>query len=137
MADAADIAEALLARCATLEVGSPALPIAYPEDPSGFEPPADGKYLEVSLFANVPRWQAINTGKMDQGLLQVTVVWPANQGVIEPMAAADAVKAHFAKGTPLRHGTANVKISGDPWAASPLSEDSELRVPVTVPWTAA
>lgn len=131
MASPDQIADALLARCATLAVGSPALPIAMPE--IAFTPPASGKYLDVRDFTNRPLWEGVSGGKIDQGLLQVTVVWPPRQGVIKPKAAAAAVMAHFAKGLVLAHG---VKINGEPWAASPLSDDSEVRVPVTIPWTA-
>ena len=36
----------------------------------------------------------------------------------------------------MRSGSANVKVSGQPYAASPLSEATELRLPVSIPWTA-
>jgi hypothetical protein len=138
MADAADIAEALLAKVATLSVGSPALPIAYPE--VGFDPEADsqdGKYLDIRDFPNRPRWEGVTAGKLDQGLLQITVVWPRGQGVIDAKAAADEVMAHFAKGTVMVHGSAKVKVSSEPWQAAPLSDALELRVPVSIPWTAS
>jgi hypothetical protein len=125
------IAAALLARCATLAVGSPALPVAYPE--ITFDPPTDGKYLEASLFFNRPAWEAVDSGKQDQGLLQVTVVWPRGAGVIAPMEAAAEVLDHFPKALSLSDG---VRISAQPWAASPIIEGSETRIPVTIPWTA-
>lgn len=131
MASPDQIADALLARCETLSVGSPPLPIAMPE--VGFVSPADGKYLDVRDFKNDPAWLGLSGGKLDQGLLQVTVVWPPRQGIIKPKAAAAAVMAHFPFGMRLGHG---VKISGEPRDTSPLSDDSEVRVPVTIPWTA-
>lgn len=131
MADPADIASTLLARCATLSVGSPALPIAYPDRP--YTPPADGKYLEVSLFYNRPAWEGLSSGRMDQGLLQITVVWPKNSGIPGPMRHASDVIDHFPKGLALANG---VRISAQPYAASPLIDDSDVRVPVTVAWTA-
>lgn len=137
MADAADIAEALLAKVATLTVGSPALPIAYPE--IDFDPETeshDGKYLDVRDFTNRPAWEGLTAGKLDQGILQITVVWPRSLGVIAPKAAADEVMAHFAKGTIMVHGSAKVKVSSEPWQAAPLSDDADLRVPISIPWTA-
>ena len=133
MADPAEIASSLLARCATLEVGSPALPIAYPEPASTFEPPADGKYLEVSLFYNRPAWEGLSSGRMDQGLLQITVVWPKNMGLPGPLRHAAEVIDHFPKGQALADG---VRVSGQPYAASPLIDASDVRVPVTIPWIA-
>jgi hypothetical protein len=135
MASPDQIASALLARCATLSVGSPALPVAMPE--IGFDPGVDapdGKYLEVKAFSNAPFWEGLRSGKIDQGLLQVTVVWPPRQGVIKPKAAAAAVMAHFPKGLKLGAG---VKVSKEPWDASPITDDSEVRVPVTISWTAS
>ena len=134
MADPADIASALLARCATLSVGSPALPIAYPEAAETFSPPSDGKYLEVSYFSNRPAWEGLASGRMDQGLLQVTVVWPKNKGIVAPSRHASEVMAHFPKGLALADG---VRVSGQPYAASPLTDTSDVRIPVTIPWVAA
>jgi hypothetical protein len=139
MSDGADIYLALMAKVSTLAVGSPALPIAYPEQQPAFDPATDapdGKYIEVSDFPNRPRWEGLASGQLKQGLLQITVIWPKNDGLVRPKAAADEVMAHFAKGTVLVSGTAKVKISAEPWQAAPLSEDSEVRVPVTIPWTA-
>jgi len=134
MADVDDIADALLARCATLAVGSPALTIAMPE--VSFTPPASGKYLDVAIFYNRPAWEGVASGRLDQGLLQVTVVWPKGQGVVKPMEAAQTVMAHFAKGLTLQSGTANVKITAAPYATSPLIDEFDVRVPVTIGWKA-
>lgn len=133
----AQIADALLARAATLAVGSPPLPIAYPE--TEFDPAIeaiDGKYLDIRDFTNAPRWEGMTSGRQDQGLLQITVVWPSGQGVIAPKEAAAAVMAYFPKGLRLFSGSTKVKVSGEPWAAAPITEDDEVRIPVTIPWTA-
>lgn len=134
MADPAEIAEALLARCATLSVGSPALPVSYPDVP--FAPPADGKYLAVSYFTNRPAWEGLAAGRMDQGLLQVSVVWPRHLGVVKPSQAVAEVMAHFAKGTVLSSGNTKVTIDRQPWPASPLIEADKTTIPVTIQWNA-
>ena len=131
MSDPALIASGLLSRAATLSVGSPALPISYPD--VAFTPPADGKYLEVSIFYNRPAWEGLAAGRMDQGLLQVTVVGPKGQGIPALMRLASDVIDHFPKGLSL---TGGVKISRQPYAASPLLDDADTRVPVTIGWTA-
>lgn len=134
MASYDDITLALLNRAATLSVGSPALPIAMPE--RAFTPPTDGKYLDVKDFTNVPAWSGLNGGKIDQGILQIDVVWTRGEGLIAAKAAASAICDHFPAGHVMRQGSAAVKVSQDPWASSPISDTSELRIPVSIPWTA-
>ena len=136
MAAYADIMLALFARVGTLVTGSPTLPVSLPEPTKTFVPPADGKYLEVSFHANRPAWEGIAEGRLDQGLLQVTVVWPKNKGVIAPARIADVIIAHFPLAHVMSQGTAKVKVTRQPWMASPLIDPSELRVPVTIPWSA-
>lgn len=131
----AGVFDALLARCATLAVGSPALPIAYPE--VAFTPPADGRYLEVRVFANRHAWQSIAGGAMGQGLLQITVVWPKGQGVVAAGQAADTVAAHFPNGQPMFSGGYKVTAVGEPQAMSPNSDGPQLRIPVTIGWSAS
>lgn len=116
---------------AHLEAFDTPLPIAWPEQAEAFVPPADGKYLAVSFFANAPRWQGVASGHIDQGLLQIAVVWPKKQGVIAPAAVADALINHFPVG-PLAD---RVKVASKPWKATPIIEPDKVSVPVTVPWT--
>lgn len=131
----ADIQQALFDRVASLAL-NPALPVAWPEHASGFKAPSTGKYLRVDFFSNRPRWEGMASGRVDQGLLQITVVWPKAKGLIAPSQIADAIIAHFPLAHVMRHGSASVKVSGQPWAASPISEDKQALVPVTVPWMA-
>lgn len=135
MADPAVVAELILARAASLSVGSPALPIAMPDVP--FTPPTNGKYLRVSLFSNAPAWEGLASGRMDQGLLQVSVVWPKGKGLIKAREAAAKVMEHFPKGLTLSGDGVRVKINRQPWAASPIPDDIETLTPVTIPWVAS
>ncbi|WP_420478233.1 phage tail terminator-like protein [Brevundimonas sp. FT23028] len=134
MPDPAEVAKLLLARCAILSVGSPVLPVAMPDVP--FPPPSDGKYLRVSLFNNAPAWEGMNSGRMDQGLLQVTVVWPKGKGVIKAREVAADVMAHFPKGLKLVNAGAKVRINREPWAGSPILDDNASLVAITIPWVA-
>lgn len=144
MAAPADIAIALLDRVETLEVPDPVgggfLPIAMPDvvppwaiaDPAA-EPPE--RYLFVNLFDNRPAWEGVTSGKISQGLLQISLVWPPNTGAIQGKLAVQAVLAHFPKNLILRHGTASVKVSGEPWESSAVIGDLTM-IPITVPWVA-
>lgn len=130
MADVDAIAAALLARVATLNIASPDRPIAYPD--VAFTPPADGKYVEARIFYNRPAYEGLKSGRLDQGLLQITVVWPKDQG-IAPMSDVQAVIDHFPKGLTL---TGAVRVSGQPYATTPLLDGSDTRIPITIPWAA-
>jgi len=132
--EAAQIIDALLARAAQMASSGPSLPVSFPE--VGFTPPTSGKYLKVDFFANRPAWEGLSSGKLAQGLLQVTVIWPRGQGVVTPNQIAQQVIDYFSKGTILRSGSAKVTVSREPWAATPITEDAQLSVPVTIPWTA-
>lgn len=131
---AAQTLDALMTRLGTLITGSPTLPVSYPE--VDFTPPADGKYLAAAFFPNRPAWEGLSSGKLDQGILQISVVWPKDVGLIAPLQIAELVKAHFAKRLALISGTTKVTITREPWAAQPLIEDRQVRVPVTISWSA-
>lgn len=130
----ANILEALLNRAALMSSQGPTLPVAFLEQPETFVSPEDGKYLEVDFFPNGTRWEGLTSGKMVQGLLGVTVVWPKSQGAIAPNAKADAVAAHFNKGLVLQVGGTRVKINREPVINEPLSYPDKLSVPVNISW---
>ena len=134
MALAADVAKALLDRAGTLSYGSPVMKKAMPD--IAFTPVTGKPYFRVDLFRNAPFWTGLGSGKIDQGLMQITVVWPKGQGIIKASTAADAVIAHFSKGLKLYSGTARVKL-GQAWASAPLPDDAWTDTPVTIPWTAS
>lgn len=122
------IFDALLARVGTLPGN---YPTSYPNQT--FTPPANAIYLIAEVFPNRPKWDGLGAGeKLDQGLLQITVVSPKRSGIIPVTQVSDAILAHFPKG--LRLGA--LKVTGEPWVAQPLIEASEVRLPVTVPWVA-
>lgn len=133
-----DIALALLNYAALLSVGSPVLQVALPDvAPPWGEEDAPDKYLSVTIFDNVPRWQSLGVGeKVGQGILQVEVMWPRGKGVIAIRKAAQEVMDHFAKGTVLVEGTANVKVSGEPWHGSVIPAKAGSSLPVSIPWMA-
>lgn len=134
MADPDVVAGLLLARCDLMKTEGPALPVAMPD--VSFAPPTSGKYLRVDLFTNAPFWEGLKSGKIDQGLLQVTVVWPRNTGAIAIRKAVADVLAHFPKGLALFGPAARVRVNKEPWEASPIIEDDKTSIPITISWTA-
>lgn len=136
----AQVMDALFAHTALLETTGPMLPISFPEaknaDGTAFAPPANGKYLRVSIFPNLPKWEGLANGLMDQGLLQISVVWPKLEGLIAPANVVGQIKDHFDKQTVLVSGSTRVKVSNEPWHSPPLTEATDIAIPVTIPWTA-
>ena len=136
MIDPAAVAAALLSRCETLEVGSPVLPVAFPDVP--FDPAVeapDGRYLTVDLFNNAPFWEGLTSGRIDQGLMQITVVWPKGEGLAARRAAAEVI-AQFPKNLTLPGSGVRVKINRETWQASPILDDDSTSIPVTISWVA-
>jgi hypothetical protein len=136
----AQIADALLTHALLMEAQGPKLPVSVPEPAETFVPPVDAfgnalAYLEVTNLPNRDKWQGLRHGRIRQGLFQVTVVWPKNQGSIRPLEAAGLVEAHFAKNTALVSGDAQVRIAKEPWTADAIPGDIDSRYPVTIEWT--
>jgi hypothetical protein len=135
------IFDALLTRALLMESAGPILPVSAPEPATPFVPPVSPAgealpYLEVTPFLNDDLWQGLASGRISQGLMQVTVVWPKNQGSIRPAQAAGAVEAFFAFNTAMTSGSVTVRVSRNPWSASPITGEIDVRIPVTIPWTA-
>lgn len=139
MADPAIVSDLLLARAALMETTGPALPVAMPD--VAFQPPIDSQggalpYLRIDLFSNEPFWEGLASGRIDQGLLQVTVVWPEGEGIVAARRAASDVMDHFHKGLRLFGPATRVTVNKEPWAASPITEAAETLTPITISWTA-
>lgn len=124
------ITEALLARLATLTL-SPVLPVAYPN--AAFTPPASGPYLAAHppLRAET-QGIGISAWNEHAGVFQVDVVYRTQDGVIKPTQIADAVAAHFARGTRLANGAVHVRIDEPPSIAAPVTVAPDHRTPVSI-----
>lgn len=135
MANPVVVAGLLMGRCEEMTSANPGLPVAYPDAP--FTPPTDGRYLRADLFTNAPFWEGLSSGRIDQGLLQITVVWPRNTGALAIREAVADVMAHFPKGLLLVAAAARVRVNREPWPASPIIEDDKTSIPITVSWVAS
>ena len=131
MIDLSEVGRLLFERCEGLP-----LPVAFPEAAETFTPPADGRYYEIRFFPNRHAWEGISSGLLGQGLLQINVVWPKNRGVLAPYAAARDAKLLFPKALPLFGAGVKVSISSEPTDDAPLTEGSEVKIPLTIRWDA-
>jgi hypothetical protein len=127
-----DVADALYGRLGATFAG---LPVAYPEPAVAFDPPADGRYLRAAILPNAPRNRFLGRQTVDQGLLQVTVVWPRNASELPAWRIAKQVCDHF--NVPrLNAGGVRVQIDSGAYTASPLTFDDRIEIPVTIAWSA-
>lgn len=124
-----------MAKLATLTIGSPALPVAWPETP--FTPPANGKYLSVSWIPNKPGQHPISSGSVEvMGILQITVVWPKGQGIVAPMKIAAEIANKLPRETVLTGDGVKAKIIRAPYPSGPFSDETKVSIPVTISWQA-
>lgn len=124
----------LMARLAELVV-TPPLPVAWPD--VAFTPPAGG-YLRAQHMPNDTDRLFIGNGEPHRfnGLFQVSVVWPAGQGIVAPLDIAGKIVEHFAEGTAFPIGTGALRIDKRPSVARPLQEADHIQIPVTIEWVA-
>ncbi len=128
------IPDALLDHLSRL-VLSPVLPIAYPD--VAFTPPSSG-YLKTYYIPNGTERICITPGSPNryQGILQVTVVFPAGQGAVKPNDVAGQIASHFAEGTQLQTAAGPVRIDKRPSVERPMQDTDRIQIPVSIDWVA-
>jgi hypothetical protein len=130
------IRSALDSRLATLS--SPP-PIVY--ENVQYDPVVGTLFLDVALLPAQTEHPTV-TGvvgqelALEQGIYQVTVVAPVNQGPGAAATKAEAVRALFPRGLSLTSGGVQVRVSGRPSVAPALVDADWYRVPVSVPYFA-
>jgi hypothetical protein len=116
-------------------VFSPQIPIAWPH--VAFTPPTSPRlWLEA--------WPMFNTtgnlflGNADPsehlGIMQVTVVSPLGKGATPALDVAEAVAAHFAKGTRLQGSGVDLRVYEKPSISTPFKDEGDLRTAVSIRW---
>lgn len=124
-----DILEGCLERLQSIGL-SPVIPIAWPG--VNFTPPAEGMWLEAKLFPNEPMDPSWNNDSctIARGFFQVIVGYRPGTGEIAASTIADAVIAHFAKGTEL----GPVRVIKKPWRSPAIEDGAKSLIPVTIPY---
>ncbi len=113
------------------------LPIAGPNVvfPAAGQP-SPPKYLRLAFMPNQTRQVTMGDDpQQKRGLLQVSVVWPVGQGIIDALEVVDQIIDHF-KNQNLFASGVRITISGEPWAAGPLQESERVQIPITIPYHA-
>lgn len=111
------------------------LTVAWPE--VSFDPSNTPKYLNLQLLFNRAGWYAMAGVRSQRiGLLQVTVVWPKQQGEIKPLSVASAIADSWKIGTTLYGTDLKLKIYQPPYLSGPFSDAFRVQIPVNIPWAA-
>ena len=99
-----------------------------------FAPPRDAAYLRVSFLPNATTspWTAFDDPSQFQGIFQITVVAPANQGVLPFIALASDVADHFGRGVRVPSSAPILTIEERPSIAAPIQDASSMQIPVSV-----
>lgn len=100
-----------------------------------FNPPGVGMWLEPSYFPNEPDNEPWDDDgcRMYRGFCQVMIGYRSDIGQLAPSRLADAIIAHFPKGTQL----GPVGVYKKPWqrpAVKDLDKSSQNFIPVTIPY---
>lgn len=114
-------------------LGALTLPVAFPNVP--FSPPSDGKYFIPNFMPNTSDRLVIDPNGTHRvyGLLQVTVVWPLDDGEDRAYDKASEVEGLFP--CDLQLGTLpRVRITKAPDVAGVITQERSIYLPVTVEW---
>lgn len=127
------IAQAMLDFCDEMSL-SPSIEVVSDQE-TPYDPVIGVPFLAGQLFTNDTTTRYVGEGrKVYQGILQVTVVYPRDHGVLDAIEVAGMVIDHFKKGTIIDGDGVRVKITRQPSHASATPDGAWLRVPVSIPY---
>lgn len=107
--------------------------VAFPNVP--FTPPADdARYLEVIHFRNTNGPDLWGTTKRLRGILQVSVIDPAQEGTQIGIEIGSAIASYFKKNTRWNYGATMIKITNTPTLLTPIVSGPKTEYPVSIPY---
>lgn len=103
------------------------------------EPPSSGGYLQVNHLPATTQRRGIEPGASNwhTGLFQVSVFWPAGQGLVKPMEVAGEIIAGFKHGTSITREGQVIRIDEPPYINPAVQEGDWVSIPVRVPYWAS
>lgn len=119
---------------AALEVGlngmSPALSTAW--ENIAFTPEAGTAYQEVNLLFAPPVNNEYGNGYREEGIMQITLMYPIQTGANAAMARAELIRTTFKRGATFVKDTVTVTVSNTPEIAPGAVEGDRYALPVKV-----
>jgi hypothetical protein len=111
-----------------LEIARPAVP---------FSPTDGAAYLKVYFIPTTTEAMDI-AGLINEyrGILQVSVIYPGESGIVAPLELAAAVADHFQSGTVVTHGATTFKIQQPPQVGPTIDDGAWTIIPVSVRYRA-
>lgn len=119
---------------AALETGlnamSPALSTAW--ENATFVPVAGTAYQAVNLLLAPPVNNEYGNGYREEGIMQVTLMYPIQVGASTALARAELIRTTFKRGTTFTKDTVTVTVSNTPEIAPGAVEGDRYALPVKV-----
>lgn len=113
----------------------PALATAWQN--ASFKPPAGVPYQRAELLPAIPdNVSNMTSFYRDQGLYQVTLMYPLDEGPNPAEARGELIKARFPKGLQIVQDGVTVTISGTPYCQIATRDGDRWSVPVRIPYYA-
>lgn len=122
-----------------LKAMSPLLPTHW--ENSQFTPPESGGYQSVHLLPAEPENPSIlgvagSEMYRENGLMQVTLVYPAEGGAGTALAKAEAIRDWFPRGLSVSYGGITTVIGRTPRIGPAMVQDDRYVLPVSIPYFA-
>lgn len=114
-------------------------PVLKRSEPNvAFTPVVKTPYLSVSVMPNTAELDGLpfDSDVTHMGLLQVSVFWPANTGLVKPMQVASQIVAAFPPGLWIERNGITVRFDQQPRVAGSIQESDWVSIPVTMRWRA-
>lgn len=98
-----------------------------------FNPTNDQPYIRLSFLPNQPNTLSVGAGSIQHiGLFQLSIMWPAGQGIIAALETAEVIQQDFDKETRLIGTSILVSVISRPQIGGQIIDGNRTMTPVTV-----
>ncbi len=110
--------------------------IAWPNDE--FTPTIGTKFLRPTVIPGetLSPGASADSSEDHQGLLDVSLFYPAGSGALSPQRDASIILKHFKKDTSMLRSDVTVTVSKAPWREAAIQETDWYHVPLRIPYRA-
>ena len=118
-----------------LNLITPAISTAY--ENVNFVPVAGVPYQRVLVITDKTVNPVLGSDYYrEEGVLQVFLAYPMNQGSASALGRAELIQKHFKRGTTLTEGSVQINFFRTGTIQGSLTTNDRLIVPITIPYTA-